>query len=350
MKWPFGNKLETPESAYSDAVIAALVSRAEGKSQAVPSSTSALEACAGLTGRGFAAAEITGPDSITRALSPSIMEMVGRSLIRTGELVLLISTTDGELRLLPTETHDVEGGPDLSTWTYRLTLTGPSRTLTYDGVPSTSVLHFKYAVDPSRPWKGNGPIQVAALAGRLSAETVRALANESSGPVGRLLGIPIDGQDETVKGLTADILNAKGRVALLETGDWGNAGGDTTVDLETRRFGAEPPAALVELVDVSSRAIYAACGLNSALWGSSQAAGTREAWRLALFGLLSPMGKLAEDELRAKLDDEITLSWQELRASDLQGRARAFQSMVRGPFKAWCAAAWKLSGRRAWPD
>ena len=44
--------------------------------------------------------------------------------------------------------------------------------------------------------------------------------------------------------------------------------------------------------------------------------------------MLSPLGRLVEAELRDKLDDEVSLSWQELRASDLSGRARAFQSMV----------------------
>ena len=259
MKWPFGNKLETrQESGYSDVLIAALVSRAQGKSLAIPSATSALEACAGLTGRGFAAAEVTGPDSLTRALTPGCLELVGRSLIRRGEVVFLIDTQAGRLRLIPAETHDVEGGPFPDSWEYRLTLGGPSRTLTYDWIPASSVLHFRYAVDASTPWRGNGPVQVAALAGRLSAETVRALAEESSGPVGRLLGIPVDGDDATVQGLKADIKNAAGRVALLETGDWGNVGGDTKVDLQTQRFGAEPPASLVELVDVSSREIYAA--------------------------------------------------------------------------------------------
>ena len=127
-----------------------------------------------------------------------------------------------------------------------------------------------------------------------------------------------------------DIKNAAGRVALLETGDWGNAGGDAKVDLKAERFGAEPPASLVDLVNVSSREIYAACGFNAALWGGSQAASVREAWRLALFGVLSPLGRLVEVELKDKLDDEVSLSWQELRASDLSGRARAFQSMVGG--------------------
>ena len=231
---------------------------------------------------------------------------------------------------MPAQTHDVTGGPDPSTWEYRLTLGGPSRTETHEFVPATSVLHFRYAVDASTPWRGNGPVQVAALAGRLSAETVRALAEESSGPVGRLLGIPVDGEDATVQGLKADIKNAAGRVALLETGDWGNAGGDTKVDLKTERFGAEPPASMVELVSVASREIYAACGFNAALWGGSQAASVREAWRLALFGVLSPLGRLVEAELQDKLEDTVSLSWQELRASDLSGRARAFQSMVGG--------------------
>ena len=84
----------------------------------------------------------------------------------------------------------------------------------------------------------------------------------------------------------------------------------------------------MDLVDVSSREIYAACGFNAALWGGSQAASVREAWRLALFGVLSPLGRLVQAELQDKLEDSVTLSWQELRASDLSGRARAFQSMV----------------------
>ena len=45
--WPFGNKLETRDDSYSDVLIAALVSRAQGKSLAVPSATSALEAVRG---------------------------------------------------------------------------------------------------------------------------------------------------------------------------------------------------------------------------------------------------------------------------------------------------------------
>ena len=130
--------------------------------------------------------------------TPSIRVLykAARSLER-GSWCSKIDTQAGRLRLVPAETHDVEGGP--------------SRTLTIDYVPAASVLHFRYAADAATPWRGNGPVEVAALAGRLSAETVRALAEESSGPVGRFLGIPVDGADATVEGLKADIKNAAGR-------------------------------------------------------------------------------------------------------------------------------------------
>ena len=211
-----------------------------------------------------------------------------------------------------------------------MTLGGPSRLVTHDYVGADSVLHFRYAVDASTPWSGHSPIQVATLAGKLSAETVKALGEEASGPVGSLLGLPVDGEDATVQGLKADIANARGKVALLEAGDWGNAGGDAKVSLKTERFGADPPASLVDLVDVSSREIWSACGFNAALFGGGQAAAVREAWRLALFSVLSPLGRLVKSELQSKLDDEVSLTWTELRASDLSGRARAFQSMVGG--------------------
>ena len=71
--------------------------------------------------------------------------------------------------------------------------------------PASSVLHFRYACDSAKPWRGNSPLEVAALAGRLSAETVNQLADESGGPVGRLLGILKDGDDDTVAALKTDI-------------------------------------------------------------------------------------------------------------------------------------------------
>ena len=174
-----------------------------------------------MAGRSFAAAEVEGPESLVAALTPDTLEIIGRSMIRRGEVVFLIDTSTGRLRLLPAQTHDVMGGPEPEYWEYNVTVGGPSETKTYNNIPSTSVLHFRYAIDPERPWRGNSPLGVAQLAGRLSAETVNALANESSGPVGSLLGIPVDGADPTIAQLKTDVAKAKGRMAFLETGDLG---------------------------------------------------------------------------------------------------------------------------------
>ena len=95
--WPFKNQLETRDDSLTDTLISALVSRAQGKTLAVPSATAPLEACAGVVGRGFAASEVTGPDSIIQALSPGVMELIGRSLIRKDEVVFMIDTTAGKL-------------------------------------------------------------------------------------------------------------------------------------------------------------------------------------------------------------------------------------------------------------
>ncbi len=200
----------------------------------------------------------------------------------------------------------------------------------------------KYARDPETSWRGIGPIGVAALDGELSAETVSALADGSVGPRASCLPLPKDGDDETIAELNPDIRGAGGKMLTVEStaDDWQRGGNAPQGDWPQKRFGANPQAGLVSLAELATREIYAACGLRSGLFGGSNAAGTREAWRLALFGTILPMGRIVETELRSKLDDDVTLGWDELRASDLMGRARAFQSMV--------AAAWTLT-RRHWP-
>ena len=330
MRWPWQSQpLEhRDESGYTDALVANILERANGVT-AYPTATAALESCAGVVGRAFMGSEVIGGTASVDALNPYILEMMGRSLIRRGDLVFLIDTTGGRLQLLPAEAWDIEGSALPSTWEYRLTIGGPSRTFSHDNVPASSVVHIRYAANPIHPWMGIGPVQVASLSGMLSAETVKALADESSGPRGAILGIPTGGADETNAGLKADIAGAKGGVVLSETGDWGNTG-QAYAALKTQRFGANPEQPLVNLAELATQEIVAACGLSIALWGRGNAAATREAWRLCLFGTVAPLGKLVERELRDKIDPELKLSWQELRASDLSGRARAMQSMVGG--------------------
>ena len=159
-------------------MIAAIIARGDG---AAATATGALEAAAGFVQRAFASAEVEAPDMIARALTPACLGMIGRALIR-----------GGELRLWPCESWDVSG--NYRDWRYRLTCGGRSRTRTFKSVESTSTLHFRYAVDPSRPWRGLSPLAVASLAGKLSAETAAALSDEASGPRGAFLPVPVDGR------------------------------------------------------------------------------------------------------------------------------------------------------------
>ena len=330
MKWPWQSNLETrADSSYTDALITAITANAKGQTTAFPASIGALEAAAGLVGRAFASAVVeTDSSAVLRALTPACLLLIGRSLIRRGEIVLYIDTTTGMLNLLPCQSHDVDGGPIPATWEYRCTVSGPERTFTFDHTPATGVVHLTYATSPETPWRGIGPLQAAQLTGRLAAETIAALADESSGPRGHLLGIPVDGQDPTVTQLRQDLKNMAGKVALLETGDWGGAAGGGMVNLKPERVGPEPTAALVELFKVSREDVLSACGINPSLVMDAQGTAQREAYRQFLFGTVAPLGRMVAAELSEKLGAPIKLDWEELRASDIAGRARAFGILV----------------------
>ena len=334
MRFPWQSEtpaVETRAADYSDSLIDYLVQQALGlAAQADHQATAALEMACGLVGRGFLAAEVTADSETVRAaIAPMFLEMVSRAMVRSGEIVYHIDTSGGALMLVPALSHNVNGGPSPSTWEYDLTVSGPSRTWSYQAVPASGVLHFRYAAHKSTPWRGQSAIEVAHLSGKLSAATVKALGDEASGPVGRMMGLPVDGDSPEIAKFKRDIAGARGGLATIENGDWDTLNG-AAVDLNTKRFGADPPDGLVALAQQASNEIVAAVGINPAMFISGDSASLREAWRLALFGVIAPLGRSIERELRDKLDASLTLDWQELRASDLSGRARAFQSLVGG--------------------
>ena len=333
MKWPGQRALEAridelEKRSYSDAITAALLNDASGETTVKASATGALEACSGFVGRAFASAEVQASDLVKDALTPACLAHLGRAMIRYGEMLCLIRTDRGRLRLAPAQSWDVYGDPDPATWRYRVTLGGASTIETYQDVPAEGVVHVQYSFDSREPWRGQGPLTVAQLAGRLSAETVAALADEASGPRGSFLPTPKDGDDPAIEPLKAQIRGAKGRMLLVEGDDWDAAGGGRYAGWQEQRFGASPPDALVNLLKCASMEVYAACGLNPALFTSEGESGAREAYRQALHSVVAPLGRIVAAELSAKLDEPIGLDWMELRAGDIAGRARAFQSMV----------------------
>ena len=191
-RWPW--QTETRDSSYTDTLIAQIVSQASGGTLAKPAATGALEASASIIARCFAAAVVSGPDEFTAALGPSTLSMIGRAMIRQGECLFAIEVSNGRVMLLPAASWDIHGEHDPASWRYRLTLGGPSRLTTLDPVPSEGMVHIRYQADTEQPWRGVSPLASAAIAGRLSAETMQALADEASGPRGMLLPTPVDGK------------------------------------------------------------------------------------------------------------------------------------------------------------
>ena len=108
------------------------------------------------------------------------------------------------------------------------------------------------------------------------------------------------------------------------------SGGQPAGDWGVKHFGPSIGTGMLEVARLARSESLAALGIHEAMFSAADSAALREAWRLALFSLIAPLGRLVESELRAKISPDISLSWTELRASDLAGRARAFQSMVGG--------------------
>ena len=221
--------VDRADTSYTDALVLAALRQARGNNgtPVTAMATGALEAVAGAVGRAFAQAEVSGPSWAVAALTPDVLMMIGRAMIRRGDNVYHLETSpDAGLTILPAQTHYVAGGPTPSSWRYNVYLPGPSVGHSLDA-EATDLLHVRYAVDPETPWRGHGPLQVAADTGRLSAEVLSALADEASTSRGQFLPLPATG--ENTAQLEIDI--KKGRGAMLTT--------DTTAD--AWEGGGDPP-------------------------------------------------------------------------------------------------------------
>ena len=125
----------------------------------------------------------------------------------------------------------------------------------------------------------------------------------------------------------------------MSTGWSGRDRSTAPADWTAKRLGAQPPVALVDLASQATREVLAACGVSPALFDATAAAAAREAYRQLLHNTIAPLGQIVADELTRKLEVEISFDWIELRAGDIAGRARAFQSMVGGGMAVDRAAA-----------
>ncbi|MYA99318.1 MAG: phage portal protein [Acidimicrobiaceae bacterium] len=336
---PYFAPVENRSAAYADEVIRLIQSQAQGITrEALPAYTGAAQTAAGLIQRALMSAEIT-PSYLAAALHPELLGQIGRDMALNGESVIHKVINSRRTHLTPASTVTVTGGHDPASWMYDVQLPGPSKTVTVRNVIADNILHFRWSVDTREPWRGVGPLQSAALDTRILAELTSALGDEVTTPHGYFIPIPkTGGQSDSVKLLRSDIASAKGSALIVESmADAWQAGtrGQQARDWGAQRFGADPPNGLTTLYQAVNNMVLEAFGISPQLF--DQGAQTREAWRVILFGVIRPLANGIQRELSSKFGVPVELRFADLRASDLQGRARAYKSLIDGGMNATTA-------------
>lgn len=348
MIWPFRRRTERRQQApatgsggYTDLLVNAILQASVGGSDDSPAVTAALEGVTALYARAFSAAQVEGAAGL---IGPSMMAAVARDLLRHGDSVWLLHSGE-RLRLLQVSHFDVFGGIDPDSWRYEVDVVSPSSGSRTRRVGADEVLHFRYAVDRTRPWRGVPPLSWASGTGGLLAIVEKVLSDESRGTRGYVLPIPSGGEDADVESLKTDLRALGGGTALVETtaAGWG-AGSQSSPsqDWRPQRIGPNYPQAVVQLRTDIEHAVATACGVPLVLLTGGIQASLREGWRLFLHGSVAPLGRIVTEEASAKLSRMVSIDWTQLYAADVQGRARAFQSMTGGGMDAAVAA--RLAG------
>ncbi|MDD9980192.1 MAG: phage portal protein [Gammaproteobacteria bacterium] len=287
----------------------------------------ALEVCAGLTGRAFAAADVDG--DMYGIVTPDILETIGRELEVRGESVFVIDMGAGGMPMLHRcGSWYLYGGLREPDWWYLCNEFGPSRHLDRYR-PSASVLHFRRNVDPVRPWLGRAPWRIANLTAGTAARAESAASRESAILPTRIAPAPInnpeDRKDYARRLRRGGIVVAK---SVLTNVAQMTGGQEPSSRWEAQKLGPDLGAGQLELRSRSALDVMAAHGVPPALFDRSDGSAAREAYRRWTLGTLAPLGRLVALELSRKLDLRITIRFDALAGADLATRGRALRQLV----------------------
>ena len=140
-------------ASYRDLVVDAILSAASGNGDSTGGAASGLEMAASRWSRALASARASHP-----SVTPQFLSDIGRRLCRSGECVfdLRVDPSRGVL-FFPACDWQISGGADPDGWSYRLTLPGPTSTITVTR-PAAGVAHFRYSSSERQPWIGLSPL------------------------------------------------------------------------------------------------------------------------------------------------------------------------------------------------
>ena len=146
----------------------------------------AVEAVAGRVSRLMETARVSGGPRAMQALTPTVLAMIGRSLIEWGESLHLLKYRMGaagpEFYLCPAQYNwTVYGGTDPEEWVVDATIPG-AQTVYETTAPRAAWLHIIRDADPGYPWRGVAPLQRATVSSQLARMAEDALVTEMRQP------------------------------------------------------------------------------------------------------------------------------------------------------------------------
>ena len=333
MKWPW-RRPEVRSANYTEQVVSRLLAAASAKGDG--GALGAIETAARWWGAGLGSARVTPSSSELASVTPGVLDTIGRGLCRAGESLHVIDVRAGRVTLTPCGAFSISGSDDPSSWEYLCTLSGPTSTRTVTR-QAASVLHVRYSPDPARPWRGRSPMAQALATARVATLLENATAAELNFTQQQVLTPRRGGGDYLTDTLTPDMMD---KIVSAVAEHTGTGAFVIPADVTPQRLGPEPPDSFALLRDRFEQSILALHGVPPALvapGGTGTAA--REAFRQLLHGLIKPIGALVAEELQVKLDAAAALSFDTLRAADVQGAARAAGSLVKAGYTPASAAA-----------
>ena len=316
--WSGTEDRAAPAQSYTERALSQQLGVAEG-GRITPDAIAAVETAIGLYGSVFASAVVEPLDQRTQAITPAILELVGRELARVGNCILRFDIQPGrDLELLPAVSYVVRGSAHPAEWMYSVSLNGPTETRVQDNVPAEGVIHVRLRASAFAPWLGRSPISIASGTSTLAAKIEASLIKEESFAPSKM--VFSDLLDEDLSNLIRDIR----RGGLTVTGGSDDQSGPTPTTRAPHAVGPDPSVSEVSLRTETAQSVLAMFGIPVSLFGATGDSDARESWRRFILGTMAPMLRIAEAELRAKMSrPELTLSLEGLRAGDLQGRARS---------------------------
>ena len=298
-----------------------------------PDELAVYEAAAGLLGRSFATATVEG--DAMGIVKADALETLGRELLRRGNAIFSIEDD----RLKPASDWDIRGGDDPRRWAYRLTFAGPVSTRSAV-LPASRVAHFRVNCLPSSPHHGRSPFTIALATARTAWKAERAASGELEVPSTRI--VPIGGTSKQLGEIAEEIgkgPKAGKRITIVGTPQDG-LGGVQPRQWHGIEIKPDPTTGFNGLRSGAALDLLAAAGIPPGLIvATTDGTAQRESYRRFLHTVVLPWGKIVEGELSMKMGGDVRLSFDGLMASDLSGRARAFQSMVNGGMDVSRAAA-----------